>query len=188
MIKKVLLRLIMKSVAQKNMLTIPKVIQLPTMKFVGYKITTSLKNNRQKQDIPPFFHDIYDGNKLDVIKPGGEFKMYCLFNMHENQEDFDYFTAVENNTELNKDTFARIQTPAGKYIQLEFLKRNNKAVAMIVMFLRLIWIKKNGYKERKAPFFIVYDERFHKNYKAYGCSGNEYLGNPVATMFLPIED
>lgn len=188
MVKKVIMRQIMKSIVRKDMLAEPKVIQLPAMKFMGYSIATTLKDNQQKKDIPPFYHDIYDNNKLDDIKPDGEFKMYCIFNMQENQEDFDYYVAVEARRDMHNDAYAKIQTTAGKYIQVEFLKRNNKTVAMIMMYLRTVWMKKNGCAEKKAPSFIVYDERFHANYQKFGCKGNDYLGEPFATLFLPVKD
>jgi predicted transcriptional regulator YdeE len=188
MIKKIIMWLIMKGIVRKNMLTEPKVIQLPAMNFAGYSIATTLNGNQQKKDIPPFYHDIYDNNKLDDIKPSGEFRMYCIFDMHENQEDFDYYVAVEAKRNINIDSYAKIQTPAGKYIQVELLKRNNKTVAMIMMYVRTVWMKKNGYAEKNAPSFIVYDERFHANYKKFGCKGDEYMGEPFATLFLPLKD
>lgn len=177
----------MKIIAKKNMLSTPKYIQLPAMKFIGYKITTTLKNNKQKEDIPPFYHKIYDKNKLDVLKSGSELKMYCIFDMCENQLDFNYYVAVENKTTMNDKIYAKIELPAGKYIEVEVLKRNNKTVNMIMMYMKNIWMKANGYKERKAPPFILYDERFHTNYQKYGCKGGDYLGKPFATIFLPVE-
>ncbi len=169
------------------MLSTPKAVQLPAMKFIGYKITTTLKNNKQKEDIPPFYHNVYDSNKLDVLKSGNELNMYCIFDMRENQETFDYYIAVENKTTTNNKTYAKIQLSAGKYIKVELLKRNNKTVNMIMMHIRNIWMKENSYKERKAPSFILYDERFHANYQKYGCKGDDYLGMPLATLYLPVE-
>jgi AraC family transcriptional regulator len=187
MIKKALFLIIMKTIAKKNMLSPPKIIQLPAMKFVGYKITTTLKNNRQKEDIPLFYHDIYDNNKLNILKPDGEYRLYCIFNLNENREDLDYYVAVENKTEISGESYARVKTPAGKYIQVEFIKRNNKTVNMIMLYIRNIWMKSKKYNERKSPTYILYDERFHSNFQKYGRRGHDYLGNPIATLFLPIE-
>jgi len=75
---------------------------------------------------------------LDGIKPDGEFRMYCIFNMHENQVDFDYYVAVEDKRDIKSEVYAKIQTHAGKYIQVELLKRNNKTVAMIMMYVRTV--------------------------------------------------
>lgn len=188
MVKKIIMRQIMKSIVRKNMLAKPGIMQLPAMKFAGYSIATTLKNNQQKADIPPFYHDIYDNNRLDSIKPEGAFRMYCIFNRHENQEDFDYYVAVEDKGDIQNNGYAKIETPAGKYIQVELLKRNNKTVAMIMMYVKNVWMKKNGYTEKNAPAFIVYDERFHTNYQKFGCKGDDYLGKPFATLYLPIKD
>jgi len=187
MIKKVIFRFLVKRMAKKNILAVPKEIHLPAKQFIGYSISTTLKNNKQKEDIPPFYHEIYDNDKLKVVKPDGEFRMYCIFDMHENQEDFDYYVAVENNSVQKDGAYAHIQIPAGKYIQVELLKRNNKTVAMIMMYIRTLWMKANGFKERKAPPFIVYDERFHVNFRKFGCKGNDYLGYPVANLYIPVE-
>lgn len=80
----------------------------------------------------------------------------------------------------------QIQLSTGAYLKIEFIKRNNKTVSMILLYMRLIWMKANGYAERKAPSFIVYDERFHSNYQEYGCRKGEYLGTPIATVYLPV--
>jgi predicted transcriptional regulator YdeE len=113
--------------------------------------------------------------------------MYCIFDLYENQEDIDYYVAVEDKTNIN-DKFAKIQLPAGKYIEVEVLKRNNKTVNMIMMYMKNMWMKANGYKERKSPPFILYDERFHLNYQQYGSKGGDYLGNPYATIYFPVEN
>lgn len=186
--KKLIFQFIMRSLAKKNMLTTPKIIELPSMQFVGYKITTTTRNNQQKADIPPFYHDVYDNHKLNSLKQGNELNMYCLFDLHQNLEDFDYYVAVENTNNTGNDSLAEIQTPAGKYVKVEFLKRNNKTVYMIMMYMRTIWIKRNGFRERTAPPFILYDGRFHANYQKHGRKGGEYLGKPIASIYLPIED
>jgi len=188
LIKSILLKVLVKKTAKANMLSTPKTIKLPDKKLIGYSITTTIKNNKQKEDIPPFYHDIYDNNKLGILKSDDEFNMYCIFDMHLNQEDFDYYITVENKTGIDDDEYAQIQIPEGKYIQVELIKRNNKTVSMIIFYIRNIWLKSNGYKERKAPLIILYDQRFHTNYQKYGCRGNDYLGMPVATLQIPVED
>jgi len=187
MIKKVVLRIMMKRIVNKNMLSTPKFIQLPGKRLIGYKLITTLKNNQQKEDIPPFFHEIYDNNKLSGLQRGDELKMHCLFSMHENQENFDYYIAVENPNNIKNECYDTLQLKKGAYITVDFIKRNNKAVHLIMMYLRNVWMQANGCVERKAPAFILYDNRFHSNYAKYGCKGDDYLGNPLATLFLPVE-
>ncbi len=187
LIKSVMLKFIVNKTVKANVISKPKTIILPTKNLIGYSIATTIKNNKQKEDIPPFYHNIYDNNKLDVLKGSNKFNMYCVFDMHANQFDFDYYIAVENNTGNNNKQFAHIQMPKGKYIQLEFLKRNNKTVSLIIVYIKNYWIKQNGYTERKAPVVILYDDRFHKNYHKYGCINNNYIGAPVATMYIPVK-
>lgn len=112
--------------------------------------------------------------------------MFCIFDLKENKEDLDYYIAVEHDFLANNSEYAQIQLSTGAYLKIEFLKRNNKTVCMILLYMRLIWMKANGYAERKAPSFIVYDERFHSNYQEYGCLKGEYLGTPIATVYLPV--
>lgn len=188
LLKSYLLKVVVKKTAKANMLSIPKVIDWPGKNLIGYSISTTLKDNRQKEDIPPFYHSIYDKNMLASLQREGAFNMYCLFDMHANQEDFEYYMAVENHFSIDDQKYAHIQLPAGKYVSVELLKRNNKTVSMIVMYLKNIWLSANGFKERKAPFVILYDERFHSNYRQFGCKGNDYLGNPMATLFIPVEN
>jgi predicted transcriptional regulator YdeE len=63
---------------------------------IGYMITTSLERNQKKKDIPPFYHEIYDNDKLSVLGRANNRNMYCVFNIHEKGQDFDYCAAVEN--------------------------------------------------------------------------------------------
>jgi len=67
------------------------------------------------------------------------------------------------------------------------MKRNHRAAAFIVMYIKKIWIELNGYREGNSPIFILYDERFHRNYEKYGCQGEDYLGAPVAVLHVPVK-
>lgn len=187
-IKNLLFRFLVKTLSKKNIVTEPKEIKLREKKCIGYSITTSLKNNKKQKDIPPFYHEIYDNKKLNKLLIDKELNMYCIFDFHQNKEDFDYYVAVENKLSIQGEEYAEITLPAGKYIQVELLKRNQKAVGMVVMYIREIWIEKNGYKERNAPPYILYDSRFHSNYQKHGCKGANYLGNPIAVLHIPVEN
>lgn len=50
---------------------------------------------------------------------------------------------------------------------------------MIVMYIHELWVKANRYTERNTPPFIMCDERFHANYRKYGCKRENYLGIPL---------
>jgi predicted transcriptional regulator YdeE len=113
--------------------------------------------------------------------------MFCIFDLHENGRDFDYYVAAENESGIHGDSYVEITLPKGRYVQIEFMKRNHSAAAHIVLYIRMIWIELNGYETRKAPLFILYDNRFHRNYQKFGCAGENYLGDPVAVLHVPVK-
>ena len=178
---------LIRRIIRKNMVTPPKVIDFEKKQCIGYQITTTFKGNQKKKDIPPFYHDVYDNDKLNALRQDDDPNMYCIFDLHENGRDFDYYVAAENKSGIHGDGYAEITLPEGRYVQVEFVKRNHSAAALIVMYIRVIWTELNGYEERKSPLFILYDERFHRNYEAFGCEGENYLGNPIAVLHVPVK-
>jgi predicted transcriptional regulator YdeE len=113
--------------------------------------------------------------------------MYCIFDVHENEKDFDYYTAVENKSGISDEKYAEITLPKGKYVRVEFYKRSHTAASLVAVYSRNLWIELNGYKKRNSPVFIIYDERFHRNYQKYGYKDGVYLGEPFAAMHIPVE-
>ncbi len=186
LIKQLLLEPVFKMVIRKNVVTQPKVIEIEEKKCIGYMIKTSFKGNQKKKDIPPFWHDIYDNDKLSDLKENKVDSMYCIFDFHENGKDFQYYVAVENKKGISDERYPEITLPKGKYVQVEVMKRNQTAVALVAGYFKKFWIELNGYKERNSPAFIVYDERFDRNYKQYGCKGKNYLGDPISTLNIPV--
>ena len=59
-------------------------IEIEEKKCIGYMITTSFKGNQKKKDIPPFYHEIYDNDKLSVLRKDNDENMFCIFNIHKN--------------------------------------------------------------------------------------------------------
>ncbi len=186
LIKKLLLQPLLKSIIRKNIVTQPKVINFNEKQCIGYKITTSFKGNQKKKDIPPFYHDIYDNDKLKALRQDNDMNMYCIFNVHENGKDFDYYVATENKAGISGENYSEITLPQGRYVQIEFMKRNHTAAGQIVGYTKM-WIESNGYEERNSPPFILYDERFHSNYQKFGCKDDTYLGDPIAVLYAPLK-
>jgi predicted transcriptional regulator YdeE len=166
--------------------TQPKLIDLDEKRCIGYMIQTSFKGNQKKRDIPPFWHDIYDNDKLSILKTSDDENMYCIFDFHPDGKDFDYYVAVEKTAGASGEGYSEIMLSKGKYVQVEFMKRNQTAAALIAGYIKKIWIELNGYEERDNPTFILYDERFDQNYKKHGCKGKDYLGDPIATLHIPV--
>jgi len=187
LMKQLLLEPVLKFLIRKNLLTQPKVVDLEEKQCIGYMITTSFKGNQKKKDIPPFYHEVYDNDKLSALRPDNDDNMYCIFKIHENGQDFDYYVTVENKASISGENYAEITLPLGQYVQVEFMKRNHRAAALIVMYIKKIWIELNGYREGNSPIFILYDGRFHRNYEKYGCQGEDYLGAPVAVLHVPVK-
>ena len=185
-IKKFLLQPLLKSKTRKNIVTQPVVVNLAEKKCIGYRITTSFKGNQKKKDIPPFYHDIYDNDKLKILRQDNDMNMYCIFNIHENGKDFDYYVAVENKMDKHGKNYSEITLPKGQYVKIEFMKRNHTAAGQIVGYTKL-WIESNGYEGQNKPPFILYDNRFHRNYKEFGCKNGNYLGDPVAALYVPVK-
>ena len=178
---------LVKFIIRKNVVTPPKLIDFKKKHCIGYRITTTFKGNQKKNDIPPFYHDVYDNDKLHILRQDNDENMYCIFDLHENGRDFDYYVTVENQAGIHGEDYAEITLPEGRYVQVEFMKRNHSAAARIVLYIRMIWIELNGYEARKDPLFILYDDRFHRNYSKYGCAGENYLGDPVAVLHVPVK-
>ena len=187
LIKKLILQPVLKSIIKKNLVSEPKIVEIEEKKCIGYSIETSFKGKRLKKDIPPFYHDIYDHDKLNILRDETDSNMYCVFDFHENGEDFRYYVSVENKMNISDESYSYVTLNNGKYVQAEFMKRNQKAAALNAAYIKKFWIESNGYKERRSPAFILYDERSHKNYMEYGCDGPDYLGSPIATLHVPLE-
>ena len=188
LIKDLIVAPILKKGCKKNLLSEPGVVLLEEKPCIGYSTTTTLKGNRKRKDIPPFFHDVYDNNKLGHLWTPYARNMYCIFDMHKNGQDFDYYIATDNKTNQHNNTYAEITIPNGKYVTVDLMKRNHTSVSKIMMYLRAIWIEANGYKARNSPAFILYDERFHSNYRLYGYFDGNYPGEPIASLYIPLED
>lgn len=187
LLKQLLFGPVLKFLIKKTLTTQPKVVNLEERQCIGYMITTTLKGNQKKKDIPPFYHEVYDNDKLSSLRQGNEKNMYCIFNMHENGQDFDYYVTVENKAGISGENYAEVTLPAGQYVQIAFMKRNHRAAALIVVYIKKVWIALNGYKARNSPLFILYDERFHRNHERYGCQGDNYLGDPIAVLHVPLK-
>ncbi len=128
----------------ENMLSFPKVVKLDEKNCIGYVITTSVLGDRKKRDIPPFFHEVYDNNKLAGLWDNECRNMYCIFDMHSNGADFDYYIATDNKAGLHKNGYAHITIKEAEYVTVELLKKNHTAVSEIMMFLRGQWMGENG--------------------------------------------
>ena len=187
LVKRYIFHPILKAMIRKNIVSWPRVIELDQKKCIGFKIATSFSGNRKKTDIPPFWHDVYENDRLNALRRENDQHMYCIFDVHENEKDFDYYTAVEKNDAIDVNGYSEITLPGGRYIQVEFLKRSHTAASLVAVYVRKLWLELNGCFSRNSPVFIIYDERFHRNYEKFGYKDGFYLGSPFATMYIPVK-
>lgn len=165
----------------------PEIITKETTNYIGLVLKTSMKNDQKAKDIPPFFHDIYDNNKLEMVKSRKDDSTYCLFKMYPNTPDFDYIMAVENKDNLTNNDYDNISISGGKFVKITFIKRGHAEVGAIVRYIIEKWIPENKCKLGNKPIIIQYDERFKAEYQKYGYEGDKYLGNPIADLYVGIE-
>ena len=185
--RNVIKRIVLGIKAGRTMVGKPEVVERRGTSCVGYRISTSMKDNRKSKDIPPFFHEVYDGRKLEGFRKDGGRDVYCIFGAMSEEGDFDYYVAEAGGDREPAEGEETISLAPGTYVRTEVLKKNHGAVAGVLGYIMTVWLRRNGYVGRKAPSFIVYDERFHRNYERYGCIDGSYPGSPVAVLMIPVD-
>ena len=160
----------------------PSVSKMEEKKLIGVMISTSMKDGKQKDEIPPFFHKVYDEKTLDIIKNRKDSNQYCVFRFKENGQDFDYIIAAEvNDFSEIPENMVSMTLPSNEYVKLPFIKRGNKDGLAAFGFILNDWLPKSGYSQLKAPAFIYYDERFFSVFDKVG-----YNGEPIGELNIPI--
>lgn len=76
----------LKRIIRKNIVSWPNVIEFDEKKCIGFKISTSFTGNQKKKDIPPFWHDVYENDKLSILRQNNDPHMYCIFDVQENEK------------------------------------------------------------------------------------------------------
>ncbi len=152
-------------------------------KVVGLVLHTSFIENKQAQDIPPFFHKIMEEDLLEEVPNRINENQICVFVMKKSSPDFDYYMGVEvNNYDNIPEGMKTISIPASRFATTPFIKRGNPDGLKAFKFLTESWLPQNGYSQSlNVPMFIYYDERFIPSFKDHG-----YDGKQIAEMNIPI--
>ncbi|MDY6954112.1 MAG: GyrI-like domain-containing protein [Thermodesulfobacteriota bacterium] len=162
-----------------------EVASLEEKKVVALVLRTSFVENRQAEEIPPFFHRVMEENTLETIPNRINSNQICAVRTIEDSPQFDYYMGVEVST--FDDIPAEMKTltlPAGRYAVTSFVKRGNADVLQAFKYITEKWLPEKGYtQDHGSPVFIYYDERFIPVYRKEG-----YDGNPVAEIFVPVRD
>ena len=89
-----------------------------------------------------------------------------------------------------QERYLEMQSFRGNFLQTTIVENEDRRASAsgIIAYLRGRWIAEVGHVPASGPAFIVYDDRFHANYRTFGCSDGEYLGTPIATLYIPVTD
>lgn len=160
-----------------------KVIEKTAIRVVGITLKTSFKDERNKTEIPPFFHKVLEDGKLDSVPGRLNTNQLCVFEMKKGNPDFNYTMGVEVD-EMSKppETITQLLLPASKYVTVKIVKRGPEDVGKAFAFIFKEWIPASIYIPTGAPAFIYYDDEFFSVYNKHG-----YDGNPKATVCVPIK-
>jgi len=160
-----------------------KIIEKPAIRVVGFTLKTSFKDERNKTEIPPFFHNVLEEGKLDSVSDRLNTNQLCVFQIKKNNPDFSYTMGVEvskaNNVPVN---MTELILPSSKYVTVKIVKRGPEDVGQAFGYIYKEWIPNTIYIPTGEPAFIYYDDEFFEIYNKHG-----YAGNPLATVFVPIK-
>jgi AraC family transcriptional regulator len=160
----------------------PEIVYKPEMNIVGMILHTSFKDDRNKKEIPPFFHSVLEEKKLDSVPGRINGNQLCVFSIKRNNPDFDYLMGVEVSEKKSSNGMEHINLPASKYATLKIVKRGPEDVGKAFEHIYKKWIPKSVYIPTGAPAFIYYDQDFFSVFNEKG-----YQGNPQATVYVPVK-
>ncbi len=154
------------------------------MKIIGLVLKTTFMQNRQAEEIPPFFHKLMEAKTLKSVPNRANSNQICVIDRKANSPDFDYYMGVEvNNYDEIPEGMETITVPASNYAVTSFIKKGNKDVLGAVKYVTEKWMPENGHiEDLLKPACIYYDENFVTGYEEKG-----YEGNLTARVFIPLK-
>lgn len=160
-----------------------KIVEKPEMHVVGISLQTSFTNERNKHEIPPFFHNVLKEKKLDDVENRLNNNQLCVFEMKRGNPDFRYTMGVEVSASRNASfSMTALTLPASRYVSVRTIKRGPEDVSKAFGYIYKDYIPNSIYIPTGAPAFIYYDEEFFNVFNEKG-----YAGNPMATVFVPVK-
>lgn len=159
-----------------------KIIEKTEMTVVGITLKTSFKDDRNKTEIPPFFHHVLEEGKLNKVPDRLNANQLCVFEMKKDNPDFNYTMGVEVSNAKNAPAeMTKLKLPASKYVAIKIIKRGPEDVGRAFGYIYKEFIPNSIYIPTGEPAFIYYDDEFFSIYNEKG-----YAGNPLATVYVPI--
>jgi AraC family transcriptional regulator len=160
-----------------------KIIEKPEMTVVGITLKTSFKDDRNKTEIPPFFHHVLEEGKLEKLPNRLNTNQLCVFEMKKDNPDFNYTMGVEVSITTNAPhEMTKLKLPASKYVAIKIIKRGPEDVGRAFGYIYKEFIPNSIYIPTGEPAFIYYDDEFFSIFNEKG-----YAGNPLATVYVPIK-
>jgi AraC family transcriptional regulator len=160
-----------------------KIIDKPEMLIVGITLKTSFKEDRNKTEIPPFFHRVLEEGKLEQVPDRLNTNQLCVFEMKRDNPDFNYTMGVEvSKTDNALDEMTKLSLAASKYAAIKTIKRGPEDVGRAFGYIYKEFIPDSIYIPTGEPAFIYYDDEFFSIYNEKG-----YAGNPLATVYVPVK-
>ncbi len=160
-----------------------KILEKSEMQVVGITLKTSFKNDRNKKEIPPFFHKVLDERKLETVNNRINNNQLCVFGMKKDNPDFAYTMGVEvAKAESIPDEMTHLTLPASQYAAVKIIKRGPEDVGKAFGYIYKEYIPASIYVPTGEPAFIYYDDEFFSVYNEKG-----YAGNPMATVYVPVK-
>jgi predicted transcriptional regulator YdeE len=139
------------------------------MQVVGITLKTSLRNERSKSEIPPFFHKVLEEHKLDSIAGRLNANRLCVFQMEKDNPEFDYTMGVEvGSSSDGPEGFTHLLLPASSYVSVGIVKRGHDDVGKAFEFIFKEWIPNSIFIPTGQPAFIYYDKAFFDIYDRDG--------------------
>jgi len=160
-----------------------KIIEKPGMNVVGITLKTSFKDDRNKTEIPPFFHHVLEEGKLENVPDRLNTNQLCVFEMKKDNPDFNYTMGVEvSKTENAPSEMTQLKLPASKYVAIKIIKRGPEDVGQAFGYIYKEFIPNSIYIPTGEPAYIYYDDEFFSIFNEKG-----YAGNPLATVYVPVK-
>ena len=150
---------------------------------IGLVLHTSFQDERSKEEIPPFWHEVLEKGKLDEVPNRINDSKMCVFRLTPGAPDFDYMVSVEVSEWGDiPEGMEHLTIPAHEYAMMPFIKRGHADGMQAFARLTQEWLPGSNYTMSPSPIFIYYDEEdFFSIYNTQG-----YDGNPVGKFFIPI--
>jgi predicted transcriptional regulator YdeE len=160
-----------------------KLVLRQKSKLIGFVLHTTFIENRQANDIPPFFHNIMQENSFESIPNRLNKNQICLFDKKPDSPNFNYYMGVEvESNDLMPNDMKDFSIPEGSYVTTSFIKTGNLDVLQALKFIMEKWIPENNLKQNQTlPVFVEYDNEFITKYKSDG-----YASKPIAKLFVPV--